>query len=135
MRVFCEVRKMAKACAWAFLIWAAVARTAYAAPCYTDGDVVTLEGKATRAAPRDADASAKPAWVLTLTSPVCVLTAGTGQSAKQQSTISAVQIIDAAPTENTRIQLTGKLVTGNLSTYYAVPNAIWVLKERVLSGQ
>jgi hypothetical protein len=135
MRVLREVGNMAKACAWAFLIWAAAARVAYAAPCYNDGDVVTLEGKATRQAPRDADASSKPAWVLALSNPVCVLTAAAGQSVKQQSTISAVQIIDAVPTENARIQLTGKLVTGNLSTYYAVPNAIWVLKERVLSGE
>ncbi|KND56984.1 hypothetical protein BSCH_01576c [Candidatus Paraburkholderia schumanniana] len=123
---------IAKACALSFVL---VASSATAAPCYSDGDVVTLEGTATRQATHEADASAKPAWVLSLASPVCVLSAGTGQGARQQSTVSAVQIIDATPTENARIQLTGKLVTGNVSGYYAVPTAIWVLKERVLSRQ
>lgn len=123
---------IAKACALTILL---VARAASAAPCYSDGDVVTLEGTATRQAPHEADSSAKPAWVLSLASPVCVLSAGAGQNARQQSNVSAVQIIDATPTENARIQLTGKLVTGNVSGYYAVPTAIWVLKERVLSNQ
>ncbi|SAK47860.1 hypothetical protein [Caballeronia ptereochthonis] len=117
------------------LLFVLVAGSAKAAPCYSDGDVVTLEGTATRQAPHDAEAATKPVWVLSLTSPVCVLSASTGQGARQQSNVSAVQIIDATPTENARIQLTGKLVTGNLSGYYAVPTAIWVLKERVLSGQ
>jgi hypothetical protein len=126
---------MTKACVWALLISVATARAAIAAPCYSDGDVVTLEGKATRQATHESDAASKPAWVLSLSSPVCVQSAGTGQGARQQSTVSAVQIIDAVPTENARIQLTGKLVTGNVSAYYAVPTAIWVLKERVLSGQ
>jgi hypothetical protein len=124
---------MARACA--LLLGTMLAGAAIAAPCYNDGDVVTLEGKATHQATRETDASAKPAWVLTLANPVCVMTAGAGINAKQQSTITAVQIIDSVPTENARIQLTGKLVTGNVSAYYAVPNAIWVMKERVLSGQ
>ena len=123
---------IAKCFAWTFVL---VTGSAMAAPCYNDGDVVTLEGTATRQAPHEAEPSAKPAWVLTLASPVCVISAGTGQGGRQQSSVSAVQIIDATPTENSRIQLTGKLVTGNVSGYYAVPNAIWVLKERVLSGQ
>jgi hypothetical protein len=123
---------IAKACALMIVL---AAGPAMAAPCYSDGDVVTLEGTATRQAPHDADASSKPAWVLSLSSPVCVLSASTGQGARQQANVSAVQIIDATPTENARIQLTGKLVTGNVSGYYAVPTAIWVLKERVLSGQ
>jgi hypothetical protein len=80
---------------------------------------------------------------LSLPGPICVLSANTGQGAgqgagqggRQQSNVSAVQIIDATPTENARIQVTGKLVTGNVSGYYAVPTAIWVLKQRVLSGQ
>jgi hypothetical protein len=126
---------MARTCAWALLIWIATVRLASAAPCYNDGDVVTLEGTAVRQATRETDTSAKPAWVLALSIPVCVLSSATGNTARQESVISAVQIIDAVPTENARIQLTGKLVTGNVSTYYAVPNAIWVLKERVLSGQ
>jgi hypothetical protein len=112
-----------------------MAGSAAAAPCYNDGDVVTLEGTATRQGAREADASAKPAWVLTLTSPICVTSASTGQGGRQQSTVSAVQIIDATPADNARIQLTGKLVTGNVSSYYAVPTAIWVLKQRALSGQ
>jgi hypothetical protein len=123
---------IAKACALTIVL---VAGPASAAPCYSDGDVVTLEGTATRQASREADASAKPAWVLSLTSPVCVSGASAGQGARQQSNVSAVQIIDATPTENARIQLTGKLVTGNISGYYAVPTAIWVLRERVLSKQ
>ncbi|SAK61926.1 hypothetical protein AWB76_03144 [Caballeronia temeraria] len=123
----------AKACAWVLVL---MAGSAAAAPCYNDGDVVTLEGTATRQASHEADASAKPAWVLSLSSPVCVVSASTGQGGgRQQSNVSAVQIIDATPTENARIQLTGKLVTGNVSSYYAVPTAIWVLKQRVLSGQ
>jgi hypothetical protein len=126
---------MAKACAWVLLAGAVVARSASAAPCYSDGDVVTLEGKVTRQAVREQDASGKPAWVLALSSPVCVMSAPAGQSARQQSTVTAVQIIDAVPSENARIQLTGKLVTGNVSAYYAVPTAIWVLKQRVLSAQ
>lgn len=125
---------IAKACALMMVLMAGSAAAA-AAPCYNDGDVVTLEGTATRQAPHEADASAKPVWVLSLASPVCVLSASAGQGARQQSNVSAVQIIDATPTENARIQLTGKLVTGNVSSYYAVPTAIWVLKERVLSGQ
>jgi hypothetical protein len=60
---------------------------------------------------------------------------GAAAGQKQQSSIDLVQIVDTTPTENSRIQLTGKLVTGNVSGYYAVPTAIWVLKERVLSGQ
>lgn len=123
---------IAKACA---LLLVLVAGSATAAPCYSDGDVVTLEGTATRQATHEPDASAKPVWVLSLAGPVCVLSASTGQGARQQSTVSAVQIIDATPTENARIQLTGKLVTGNVSGYYAVPTAIWVFKERVLSRQ
>ncbi|KAK44794.1 hypothetical protein QCE73_30940 [Caballeronia sp. LZ029] len=123
---------IAKACAWVLVL---IAGSAAAAPCYNDGDVVTLEGTATRQAAHEGDASAKPAWVLALSGPICVLSAGTGQSARQQSNVSAVQIIDATPTENARIQVTGKLVTGNVSGYYAVPTAIWVLKQRVLSGQ
>ncbi len=126
---------MTKACASLLLMLALWAGTASAATCYSDGDVVTLEGTATRQATYDTDPSAKPAWVLSLASPVCVLSAAAGQGARQQSTVSAVQIIDAVLTENARIQLTGKLVTGNVSAYYAVPTAIWVLKERVLSGQ
>jgi hypothetical protein len=126
---------IAKACAGALFLWVAMSDAATAAPCYNDGDVVTLEGKATRQPTHDTDSPTKTAWVLALSSPVCVVSAGAGQSARQQSTVSAVQIIDAVPTENARIQLTGKLVTGNVSTYYAVPTAIWVLKERVLSGQ
>ncbi|WP_321801249.1 hypothetical protein [Caballeronia sp. J97] len=123
---------IAKASAWLLVL---MAGSAAAAPCYNDGDVVTLEGTATRQAAHEGDASAKSAWVLSLASPVCVLSAGTGQGGRQQSNVSAVQIIDATPTENARIQLTGKLVTGNVSGYYAVPTAIWVLKQRVLSGQ
>ncbi|CAL8476008.1 Lipoprotein (plasmid) [Caballeronia sp. S22] len=123
---------IAKACAWVLVL---MAGSAAAAPCYNDGDVVTLEGTATRQAAHEGDASAKPAWVLSLSGPICVLSASTGQNARQQSNVSAVQIIDATPTENARIQVTGKLVTGNVSGYYAVPTAIWVLKQRVLSGQ
>ncbi|MCG7399946.1 MULTISPECIES: hypothetical protein [Caballeronia] len=123
---------IAKACAWVLVL---MAGSAAAAPCYNDGDVVTLEGTATRQAAREGDASPKPAWVLSLSRPVCVMSASTGQGGRQQTNVSAVQIIDATPTENARIQLTGKLVTGNVSAYYAVPTAIWVLKQRVLSGQ
>jgi hypothetical protein len=123
---------IAKACA---LVLVLIAGAASAATCYNDGDVVTLEGTATRQASHEGDASARTAWVLSLTSPLCVLSASAGTTARQQSNVSAVQIIDATPTENARIQLTGKLVTGNVSGYYAVPTAIWVLKERVLSGQ
>jgi hypothetical protein len=132
---FHEVRMMAKACAGLLLLSAVWAGSALAAPCYSDGDVVTLEGKATRQATHETDASAQAAWVLALSSPVCVMSAGTGQGGRQQSTVSAVQIIDATPSENARIQVTGKLVTGNVSAYYAVPTAIWVLKQRVLSAQ
>lgn len=108
---------------------------ALAAPCYGDGDVVTLEGTATRRAPQQqqSDAVAKPAWILSLRVPVCVLNATSGQGARQEVTVSSVQIIDAEPPENATIQLTGKLVTGNVSAYYAVPTAIWVLRQRVLS--
>ena len=123
---------IAKACAWLLVL---MAGSAAAAPCYNDGDVVTLEGTASRQASHEGDASAKPAWVLALSGPICVLSASTGQGGRSQSNVSAVQIIDATPPENARIQLTGKLVTGNVSGYYAVPTAIWVLKERVLSGQ
>ncbi|SAL82118.1 hypothetical protein AWB74_06163 [Caballeronia arvi] len=123
---------IAKACAWVLVL---MAGSAVGAPCYNDGDVVMLEGTAARQASREADASAKAAWVLSLSSPICVLSAGAGQSGRQQSNVSAVQIIDATPPENARIQLTGKLVTGNVSSYYAVPTAIWVLKQRVISGQ
>ncbi|SPB12859.1 hypothetical protein NOV72_00163 [Caballeronia novacaledonica] len=122
----------AKACAWVLVL---IAGSAAAAPCYNDGDVVTLEGTATRQAAHEGDASAKPAWVLALPGPICVLSAATGGGARTQSNVSAVQIIDATPAENARIQLTGRLVTGNVSGYYAVPTAIWVLKQRVLSGQ
>ncbi|SAK50107.1 hypothetical protein AWB75_01364 [Caballeronia catudaia] len=123
---------IAKACAWVLVL---MAGSAVAAPCYNDGDVVMLEGTAARQASREGDASAKAAWVLSLSSPICVLSASAGQSGRQQSNVSAVQIIDATPPENARVQLTGKLVTGNVSSYYAVPTAIWVLKQRVLSGQ
>ncbi|WP_250515353.1 hypothetical protein [Caballeronia sp. INDeC2] len=122
----------AKACAWVLVL---MAGSAAAAPCYNDGDVVTLEGTATRQAAHEGDASSKPAWVLSLSGPICVVSASTGQGGRQQSNVAAVQIIDATPTENARVQLTGKLVTGNVSGYYAVPTAIWVLKQRVLSGQ
>lgn len=122
----------AKACAWVLML---MAGSAAAAPCYNDGDVVMLEGTAARQAAHEGEASAKSAWVLSLSSPICVLSAGSGQGGRQQSNVSAVQIIDATPPENARIQLTGKLVTGNVSGYYAVPTAIWVLKQRVLSGQ
>ncbi|WP_244849375.1 hypothetical protein [Caballeronia sp. SL2Y3] len=125
----------AKACAWIFVLCAAGAGPARAAQCYADGDIVTLEGTVTRQATHQTDAAAKPAWVLSLASPVCVVNAGGGQGGRQQSNVSAVQIIDAEPGENARVQLTGKLVTGNVSAYYAVPTAIWVLKQRVLSGQ
>ncbi|WP_250500553.1 hypothetical protein [Caballeronia sp. GAWG1-5s-s] len=126
----------AKACAWIFVLWAASAGPARAAQCYADGDIVTLEGTVTRQATHQTDPAAKPAWVLSLASPVCVVNAGSGQQGgRQQSNVSAVQIIDAEPGENARVQLTGKLVTGNVSAYYAVPTAIWVLKQRVLSGQ
>ncbi|MDR5857570.1 hypothetical protein P9239_01935 [Caballeronia sp. LZ062] len=125
----------AKASAWMFVLAAVGASPAWAAQCYSDGDVVTLEGTVTRQATHQADADAKPALVLSLASPVCVTSAGTGQGGRQQSNVSAVQIIDAEPAERARVQLTGKLVTGNVSAYYAVPTAIWVLKQRVLSGQ
>jgi hypothetical protein len=125
----------AKACAWMFVLLAAGASPARAASCYSDGDVVTLEGTVTRQATHQPDTTAKPAWVLSLASPVCIISATTGQGGRQQSNVSAVQIIDAEPGENARVQLTGKLVTGNVSAYYAVPTAIWVLKQRVLSGQ
>jgi hypothetical protein len=109
--------------------------SASAAPCYTDGEVVTLEGTAVRQPSRLADAPAKPVWVLSLASPICIDSQAASPGPRQQSSVAMVQIIDAVPTENARIQLTGKLVTGNVSAYYAVPTAIWVLKERVLSGQ
>jgi len=125
----------AKACAWMFLLWAAGATPAWAAQCYSDGDVVTLEGTVTRQPTHQPDAAAKSALVLSLKSPVCVQNAGTGEGGRQQSTVSMVQIIDAEPAESARMQLTGKLVTGNVSTYYAVPTAIWVLRQRVLSAQ
>jgi hypothetical protein len=121
-----------KACAYAFLLLTA---SASAAPCYSDGDIVTLEGTATRQTARAAEAAAKPVWVLSLASPICVNSPGAAPGQKQRGSIDLVQIIDTTPTENTRIQLTGKLVTGNVSAYYAVPTAIWVLKQRVLSGQ
>lgn len=141
----------AKACAYAFLLLTA---SASAAPCYSDGDVVTLEGTATRQASRQAANQianqaasqaasqsqteappAKPVWVLSLSSPICVDAPAAAQGQRQQSTVTLVQIIDAVPAENARLQLTGKLVTGNVSEYFAVPTAIFVLKQRVLSGQ
>jgi hypothetical protein len=142
-----EVGMTAKVCAYAFLLLTA---SASAAPCYSDGDVVTLEGTATRQASRQAASQAaspaasqsqteappaKPAWVLSLASPICVDAPAAAQGQRQQSTVTVVQIIDAVPAENARIQLTGKLVTGNVSEYYAVPTAIFVLRQRVLSGQ
>jgi hypothetical protein len=128
---------MVKACAWMLLVGAVWTGSAMAAPCYSDGDIVTLDGKVTHQATRETDPSAKPAWVLSLASPICVMSTGNGQNqnTRQQSTVSAVQIVDAVPTENARMEITGKLVTGNLSAYYAVPTAIWVLKQRVLSEQ
>jgi hypothetical protein len=116
----------AKACACAFLLLSA---SAAAAPCYTDGDVVTREGTAVRQPTRMTDAGSKPAWVLSLSSPICV-DSPTAPQGQRQSSVTQVQIIDTIPTENERIQLTGKLVTGNMSAYYAVPTAIWVLRER-----
>ncbi|WP_250453620.1 hypothetical protein [Caballeronia sp. ATUFL_M2_KS44] len=121
----------AKACAWMLLLGLAGANAASAAPCYSDGDVVMLEGKVVRQAARQADAASKPAWVLSLASPICIA----GATAGTQSNVSAVQIVDAEPPDDARVQLTGKLVTGNVSAYYAVPTAIWVLKQRVLSGR
>jgi hypothetical protein len=126
---------MAKACALLLLMGTVWAGSAHAAPCYSDGDVVTLEGRAAQQPTKEPNASAKPAWVLSLSSPLCILSATTDQKVRQQSTVSAVQIIDAVPAENARIQLTGKLVTGNVSGYYAVPTAIWVLKQRVLPSE
>ncbi|MDR5801659.1 MULTISPECIES: hypothetical protein [unclassified Caballeronia] len=125
---------MANARVCMLLLCAIAAGPVCAASCYSDGDVVTLEGTAARQAPRQAEADAKPAWVLTLARPICVLSQASGQAAPQQSNVSTVQVIDAIPTENARIRLTGKLVTGNVSAYYAVPTAIWVLKERVISN-
>ncbi|CAH2790228.1 MAG: hypothetical protein CBHOC_2499 [uncultured Caballeronia sp.] len=46
-RVLREVRMIAKACALSFVL---VAGSATAAPCYSDGDVVTLKGTAMRQA-------------------------------------------------------------------------------------
>ena len=117
----------AKACAWVCLLIMAAASSAWAAPCFSDGDIVMLEGKVTRQAARQADAATNRAWVLALSSPLCVANAGT------QSNVSTVQIVNAELPEDARVQLTGKLVTGNVSAYYAVPTAIWVLKQRILS--
>jgi hypothetical protein len=120
------------ACAYAFLLLAA---SVPAAPCYSDGDVVTLEGTARRQPARIANNSPKPVWVLALASPICVNIQAAANGQMRPTSVALVQIIDSTPTENVRIRLTGKLVTGNVSGYYAVPTAIWVMREHALPAQ
>lgn len=103
-------------------VWAGAAS---AVPCYSDGDIVTLEGKATRQPTHETDGSAKPALVLSLSESDLRDERGrrTNHASADFRLRSADRRHDACG-ERARSIVTGKLVTGNVSAYYAVPTAI-----------
>jgi hypothetical protein len=120
-----------KTLAYACLACAAASTSAAAAPCYSDGDVVTLAGTVLRKnAPA---AAAQNVLVLSLAAPICV--GGTPNARGGQATVKELQIVGSTPDPDTTVQLTGKLVTGNVSGFYSVPTAIWVLRSRPLTSR
>lgn len=93
--------------------------------CRSADEVVTVHGVAIARPLRLADGSTRTVWVLSLNSPLCVT-----ETPGQTRIVRDVQIVGQPPPPDVEIELTGRLSTGNITQYYAVPTAIAVTGGR-----
>lgn len=110
-----------------------VLSTSATAACYSDGDIVTVAGTVARQTAPAGAAQNPQGLILSLPTPICV--AGAPNARGGQGMVSQLQIVGDTPEASSTVQLTGKLVTGNVSAFYAVPTAIWVLRSRPLPAR
>jgi len=102
--------------------------------CSKDGDVVTIQGRATSQPLELADGSLRNVWVLAAAKPICVVDSITASAAPHEMSVSRFQIIGQPPPSDTAIELTGKLSTGNITQYYLEPEAITVMSGRRIAA-
>lgn len=103
---------------------------AYAAPCYNNGEHVTLQGKAHAHSLTLANGSVKVIWFLVISPPVCVKQYQTSGNIVQEVDVSRVRIIGLPPPSDVAIELKGTLITSNAASKYIEGVAI-----RVISGR
>jgi hypothetical protein len=97
------------------------------APCYQTGDIVTFDGVAARAGSRYG--GERPAWVLNLSQPICVV----GADLRRAGT-SAIRIIGTPPPLGVSLALTGKLLLGPPAAGPVVFAALEVIRGRKISS-
>ena len=102
--------------------------------CYKDGASITIRGMAVAEQLSLADGGTKEVWLLMLDSPMCVLGADDADR-MQASSVGRVQIVGRPPPTNTKIELTGRLSTLNITQWYAVPTAIIVASGRKVDAE
>jgi hypothetical protein len=105
-----------------------------ATPCHHDDEIVALQGRAAPRALRLANGTVNTVWVLVTDQPVCVSQVTPTEDSPVVGMISRFEIIGQPPPADTEIELTGKLSTGNLTQYYAEPNALTVTSGRKIAA-
>ena len=105
---------------------------ALAAPCFENGEVITVRGTASEQNFASAAGGAQDLWILSIDQPICVTETLVGEVS--QHTISRLQIVGMPPPANLPIELKGKLSTGNDTEFYAEPTLLQVISGRRLAS-
>lgn len=100
------------------------------AACYQDGDIVTVTGIIIDQPIELANGSKTSAPVLKTTKPICVIQENFGESPDVPANVSRLQLLGKNPVYGVMVELKGRIRTGGVSQYYAVPNALEVISGR-----
>lgn len=101
-----------------------------AKPCYEDGEHVAFTGVVGREELVMADDTATTVTILTVDAPVCIRPVP-GMGGEERRFISRFQLIDGGRVHDGQRRVQGRLSTGNVTQYYAVPDAIEVGDKEV----
>lgn len=102
--------------------------------CHKERDVFAIQGVATPQSLELADGSVKSVWILVADKPICVVDSVVVKSPPYEVGVSRFQIIGQPSPSNTAIELTGRLSTGNITQYYAEPEAIEAISGRRIAA-
>jgi hypothetical protein len=102
--------------------------------CYSDGDVITVKGVAAANSLELANGTLTRVWLLTLDSAICVRDPISVAEAPHEMSVRRVQIIGQSPPSDSHIELAGKVSTGNITQYFAVPTSLNVIRGRRIAA-
>ena len=96
------------------------------APCLNNADDVVIRGVASK----ESDGKENEVWVLTTETLICIHELLDAKPVKKSRTyVNRIQILGVPPPAGMLIDLKGKLITGNFTNDFAVPNSISVVSS------